>query len=161
MGLRPVDGTWTQTSTLQGMGLGSRDCAQVVPVEASLATIDAPDMRVQLTPEAEPAWAYLAGPAAWPFRFPPGLTVVADWRALQEKAITEVARWDDGEFQMFAVGEDDRQPHTDELRVVPFSTLVAADPGLEALYQTPAGASWWRADGASEWQRWRGWQDSS
>ena len=156
--LREVHGSWSRTSALREVGLGPRKCLQIVPLAASHMTIDAPRMQTEFGAVLEPAWAYLAGPDAWPFPFPAGLTVVTDSNALRGAPVTEAARWDDGEFQMLAIGEDNLQPPTEDLRVVPFSTLAAADSGLEPLFETPPGCSWWRADVASPWQRWRGWQ---
>lgn len=158
--LRPVANGWVQSSALRRIGLGTRPCLQVVPLLGTAVTIDVPDMQVDFAADREPAWAYLADSVVWTFSFPVGFTVVTDSRALQGKAITEVSRWDDGEFEMLAIGDDDVHPNEEDLRVVPLSTLAAVDRTLEPLFETPRGCSWWRANGSSPWQHWRGWRET-
>ena len=156
--LEPIHDSWTELSGLRDLGLGHRPARQIVPIEHRHMTNDVPVMSVPWDLDDPGAWRCLSEDDIWPYSFDSDTTVVTNLAALIGSPITEVARWEDGDFQMFAIGDDGQQPEESDIRVVPLLTLVSADATLLSLASTPPGRSWWRENAEHPWMHWRGWE---
>lgn len=126
--LQPIHESWTGLSLLSELGVGRRPAIQVVPLDSRHLTIDVPTMSSPWSSETAGAWLRLSHHEAWPHSFPDTTTVVTNHAALSGNPITEISRWADGEWQMFAITADDLQPEEVDIRVVPMLTLVSLDP---------------------------------
>jgi hypothetical protein len=124
---------------------------QIVPDRAHW-TIDVPNMSVPWNASTEPVWRWLKEP--WTFPVPKDSTAATNLAALRGDRITEVMRWEEDEWEMFAGAGPDVPKN--EMRVVALGTLIAADKSLvpavglpieEGLLRDPAPES--------EWQPWR------
>ena len=65
--------------------------------------------------------------------------------------MTEVMRWEEDEWEIFAGAGPDATE--DEKRVVPLGILLSADPSLLPAVDLPVGTGLWR-DAQSEWHPW-------
>lgn len=122
---------------------------QIVP-DASRRTIDVPDMTKPWSAEAEPAWRWLGEP--WPYAIPETSTATTNLAALRGQRVTELARWEVDDWEMFA--GDGSQVTEAEMRVVPISTLVGADPTLAPALDLAVGAGVWRDKEGGDWNVW-------
>jgi hypothetical protein len=122
---------------------------QIVP-DQSHWTLDVPDMSARLSAAAEPVWRWVHEP--WTYPVPKDSTAATSLPTLRGERITEVMRWEEDEWEIFAgVGTDVSK---DEMRVVPLATLVGADQSLEPAMNLPVGRGLWR-DATSGWHSWR------
>jgi hypothetical protein len=121
---------------------------QIVPDEAHW-TIDVLDMTQPLSPVLAPAWRWLH--EEWTYPVPKKSVAVTDLGVLRGERITEVMRWEEDEWKIFAGARPDI-PET-EKRVVPLGILLAADSPLVPAVDLPIGAGFWR-DAESEWHPW-------
>jgi hypothetical protein len=124
---------------------------QVVPDEAHW-TIDVPDMGAAWSASSEPVWPWLE--ERWTFPVPKDSTAATNLAALRGERITEVMRWEEKEWEMFAgPGSDVTR---DDMRVVALGTLVSADKSLVPVMNLAMEEGLWRdADPDSEWHPWR------
>jgi hypothetical protein len=83
---------------------------------------------------------------------PENATATTNLPALRGDRITEVMRWEEGEWEIFA-GAGPDVPKA-ELRVVPLATLLAADGSLVRALSLEVGTGVWR-DADSDWHPWR------
>lgn len=150
--LRPAHVSWIRELMLGANDYyGTQDIAafQVVPDDKHW-TLDVPNMSVAWSPDAEPVWCWLR--ARWPYRIPSDSTAMTNLDALRGGRITEVARWEEDEWEMFAGGAPDVEPA--DARLVPLGTLLAADPSLEAAVDLQLGKGLWRDDTDGAWSSW-------
>jgi hypothetical protein len=124
---------------------------QIVPDKAHW-TLDVPDMSVPWSTSTEPVWRWLKEP--WTFPVPKDSTAATNLAALRGERITEVTRWEEDEWEMFAgAGPDVTEA---EMRVVALGTLVAADKSLDPVMHLAISEGLWRdPDPDSEWHEWR------
>ncbi len=149
--LRKVDMSWAKD-----LMLGVFDCYQVktiqayqiVPDEAHW-TIDVPDLSQPWSPELAPAWRWLH--EEWAYPVPKKSVALTDIYALRGERITEVMRWEDDEWEIFAHAGPDLSEA--ERRVVPLGILLAADSSLLPAVDLRIGTGFWR-DKGSEWHPW-------
>ena len=151
-----VDPSWISRLMLgavQRYGEARVSALQLIP-EGEDHTIDVPDMRQPFAPEEHPVWKWLDAP--WPYALPPETPVVTNLDALQGYAISELARWEELEWEMFS-GSGPELPR-DQLLLVPLATLLAFDPSLEAALEIAVGSGLYRTfddNGvAGAWQPW-------
>jgi hypothetical protein len=121
---------------------------QIVPDEAHW-TIDVPDMGTPWSAEQEPVWRWLREP--WDYGVPEKSTAVTNLAALRGSRITEVVRWEDDYWEIFAGAGPDVSK--DEMRVVPLGSLIATDASLARVLSLNIGAGVWR-DADSDWHPW-------
>jgi hypothetical protein len=122
---------------------------QIVPDKAHW-TIDVPDMSAPWNPTIEPVWRWLHEP--WTYSVPEDATALTDLAALRGDRITEAMRWEEDEWELFAMAGPDVLE--DEMRVVPLGTLLGADESLVPVVNLQVGTGLWR-DAVSEWHPWR------
>jgi hypothetical protein len=151
--LRKVDTSWAK-----GLMLGVFDYYQVTTIEAYQIvpdeahwTTEIPDLSRPWNPELAPAWRWLY--EQWTYPVPMNSVAITNLGALRGERVTEVMRWEEDEWEIFAgAGPDTREA---ERRVVPLGILVAADPSLLPAVDLSVGSGFWR-DSDSEWHAWGG-----
>ncbi|MFZ0955593.1 MAG: DUF4262 domain-containing protein [Candidatus Sulfotelmatobacter sp.] len=121
---------------------------QIVPDEAHW-TSDVPDLTAPWSAITEPAWRWLHEP--WTYPVSKEATATTNLAALRGNRITEAARWEDDDWEMFAGAGPDVPK--DEMRVVPLGTLLAADEALVPVISLRIGSGLWR-DATSVWHPW-------
>jgi hypothetical protein len=150
--LRKVDGSWAAVLIRGAIDYYRRadvPALQVVPDEEHW-TIDVPDLSRARTVESEPVWRWLAEP--WDHSVPDSATAATNLDALRGKPITEAARWEVDQWELFA-GAGPDVPE-DDMREVPLGTLLAADPSLAPILDLEVGKGLWRDAGDAEWHAW-------
>jgi hypothetical protein len=151
--LSPADASWSSA-----LGLGASDfygvsnpaVAQVVP-DGQHWTIDVPDMTHEWKPGREPIWRWLR--QSWEYGLSPSSVATTNLAALRGGPITELARWEDDQWEMFCRPGPDVTP--DDVRVIPLATLLAFDESLLVAVDLPLGEGRWREGLTSEWQDWK------
>ncbi len=121
---------------------------QIVPDDAHI-TVDVPDLSESWTPSAAVGWRGLDG--EWTYPIPRDSIGITNLDALRGASITEVMRWEEDEWELFAGPGPDVQEW--ERRVVPLGILLAADSSLTPIVDLPIGKGLWR-DNVSEWHPW-------
>lgn len=151
--LRKMHDSWSNSLLLGALDFyktSTIDAYQIVPDEIHW-TIDIPNLNEAWSATAEPIWQWLH--EEWSFSASPKSTATTNLDALRGDRITEVARWEDDEWEIFAgLGPD---VSYEESRVVPLGTLIAADPSLSPVVDLEIGKGLWREDAeGSEWHPW-------
>ncbi|HTC95902.1 MAG TPA: DUF4262 domain-containing protein [Terriglobales bacterium] len=152
--LRKVHSSWATEFMLGAFDYyQKRDipALQIVPDKAHW-TIDVPDLSAPWSTTKEPVWQWLHEP--WTYPVPKDATAATNLAALRGDRITEVTRWEEDEWEMFAGAGPDVPK--DEMRVVSLGTLVAADKSLVPVMNLAIEEGLWRdPDPDSEWHPWR------
>jgi hypothetical protein len=150
--LRPVHATWPKDFVLGALdfyGLSSLPALQIVPDEKHW-TADVPDMEEPWSTETEPVWQWLEVP--WSYPVPISSLVTTNLAALRGKRVTEVMRWGDDSWEIFA-GEGPDIPER-EIRVVALGTILAIDKSLAFATELKVEKGAWRDEDAEEWHPW-------
>ncbi len=151
--LRKVHQTWSSK-----LILGATDYYKNPAVPALQAvpddehrTIDVPDLSQPFSATEEPIWQWLE--KSWDYSLPKNTMVITDLDALRGETITEAARWEETDWEIFAesVYELDKK----NCRAVPFGTLLAADPSLKEVVDWKVGKARWREPSDLGWRKWR------
>jgi len=121
---------------------------QIVPDEAHW-TIEVPDLTQSWSSAKAPAWRWLH--EEWTYPVPKDSVALTDLDALRGKRITEVMRWEEDEWEIFA-GAGPDVPET-ERRVVPLGVLLASDESLLPAVNLTVGTGFWR-NADSGWVPW-------
>ncbi|MFF5124014.1 DUF4262 domain-containing protein [Dactylosporangium aurantiacum] len=151
--LRPVHSSWSRPLALGAQDFFGTDdvrCSQVVP-DLDHMTDDVPDMTVEWAADREPAWQWIHRP--WDLPVARTAVVTTNLPALRGTPVTELARWEDDEWEMFAGNGPD--VIAEDVRVVPFGTMVGLDPSLTAAAGVRIGEGLWRDGPGSAWHPWR------
>ncbi len=154
--LRKVDRSWAETLMLGVFDyykVNTINAYQILPDEAHW-TIEIPDLARPWSPESAPAWRWSYEP--WPYPIPRKSIALTNLDALRGRRITEVMRWEEDEWEIFACAGPDTTEA--ERRVVPLGILLTADPSLLPAVDLPIGTGFWR-DADSEWHPWSPSQD--
>lgn len=150
--LRKAHDSWARMLMLGAFDYyreGNVQAYQLVP-DSEHATSDVPDLSREWERETEPVWQWLRTP--WPHSVPAKSTAATNVMALRGEPITEVVRWEDGAWEMFA-GPGPEVTEA-EARVVPLASLLAVDPSLRSALRLEIGQGIWRAGGDDEWHPW-------
>jgi hypothetical protein len=124
------------------------DAYQIVP-DSKHRTIDVPDMTRPWCGADERIWN---GTEAWPYTVPEDSRVMMPLDVLLGEPVTEVARWEEDYWEMFA--DVDRPSTEGEARLVSLGFMLAVDPSLELAVDLGIGQGLEREDTASEWIVW-------
>ncbi|HEV2889970.1 MAG TPA: DUF4262 domain-containing protein [Frankiaceae bacterium] len=146
-----VDPSWARRLLLGVRDYYDRDdpsALQLVP-EGAVRTIDVPDMSRAWDPAREPVWRWLDDASDLPVA--PDAVAVTNLDALRGSPISEAARWEEDQWEMFAGAGPDVPP--DDVRVVPLATLLAFDPSLEPVTRLEVGRAL-RRDPPGPWESW-------
>lgn len=150
--LTRMDATWVSKLMLGALDFYQvKEIAalQIVPDTAHW-TIDVPNLSQPCTLEAAPGWRWLREP--WTLPIPQNSVCLTNLDALRGERITEVMRWEEDEWEMFA-GAGPRVPRK-ERRVVPIGVLLAHDKSLAPVLNLLVGTGLWRK-GTSGWRPWQ------
>jgi hypothetical protein len=151
--LRPAHESWMRSMALGALDFYDVDRVagvQIVP-DVDHRTIDVPDMEYEWMPSREPVWQWLG--RAWGYDVPQESVVTTNLAALRGSPITELSRWEDNEWEMFAGSGPDVQPR--DVRVVPLGTLIGHDPSLASTLAAGVGSGYWRESASSGWHEWK------
>jgi hypothetical protein len=143
--LRTAHRSWTRKLLLGALDYyACRDVAayQIVPDEDHW-TIDVPDLSVPLDAGRSPAWQWLREP--WRHPVPASAYAITDLAALRGSRITQVARWEDDSWEIFATPGS--QVPDEQLRVVPLGCFLASDPSMAPILDLAVGEAIWREEG--------------
>jgi len=158
--LRKADASWTTALILGAFDYyQKRDipALQIVPDQA-YRTVDVPDMSVPWGATTAPAWRWLH--ESWTYPVPRDSTAATNLAALRGDRITEVMRWEEDAWEIFAgAGPDVTE---EQMRVVPLGTLLGTDESLVAGVHLAIGEGLWRdAEPGSEWHPWHKREDAT
>lgn len=151
--LRKAHSSWATTfmrGALDYYQVNEMPGLQLVPDEAHW-TKDIPDLSVPWSLKTEPVWRWLYEP--WPYPAPKKSVTATNLAALRGERITEVTRWEEDEWEMFAGAGPDVPK--DEMRVVALGSLVAMDESLVPVVHLAISEGLWRdPEPKSEWHPW-------
>jgi len=150
--LRPVNSTWIHELMLGATDyFGPRPVSalQLVP-DSAHSMIDTPDMTLPISPVAAPAWRWLSEP--WPYPIAEDSVAITNVGALRGEPVTEAARWEESEWELFAGAGPNVQ--REDIRAVPLGTLLGVDPSLQPVTALPVGKALWREDRGAPWHKW-------
>jgi hypothetical protein len=124
---------------------------QVIPDEEH-ATIDTPNMAEPLSATSAPIWRWLR--EEWPYAVPPDSTAMTDEEGWRGGRITEAARWEEDEWELFAGGPPESEARREAARSLPLATLLGHDPSLRPVLELKVGKALLRDDDDGEWEPW-------
>jgi hypothetical protein len=147
----PADRSWSDHMVLGALDYYGREtlpALQLVPA-GEMRTFDVPDTSRPWDAAREPVWRRLV-PTGEP-ELPGTWTAVVDLDALRGKPVSEAARWEEDDWELFSgPGPDFGE---DEVRVIALGLLLAHDPTLEPVTRLGIGEALWR-DPPGPWQPW-------
>lgn len=147
-----VDRSWSKLMLLgvyDFFDIEEFNAIQIYPDEHHF-TLDIPDLSRKFNPSIEKVWKWLKNDLKYPVS--KKMMVVTNLDALKGVKITEIMRWEEDEFEMFAGSGDDVKK--EEIRVVPFSTLLGIDETLGDVLNLKVGKGFWRGDDSNKWNNW-------
>jgi hypothetical protein len=146
-----VHHSWAKELLLGAFDFYGRDdvaALQLVP-EAEAWTIDVPDLSAPWSGASEPVWRWLKEP--WGLDVSPMSTAVTNLAALRGEPISQAARWEETDWEIFAGAGPDVL--NEDMRVVPLATLLGFDPSLEPVTQLEVGSAI-RREPPGPWEPW-------
>ncbi|WP_299116456.1 DUF4262 domain-containing protein [uncultured Winogradskyella sp.] len=150
--LSKVDKSWSELMLLGVYDFFDIDefkAIQVCP-DKDHFTLDIPDLSKKFEQSTEPVWKWLNNDLEYPVS--QDLTVVTNLDALQGEPITEIMRWEEDEFEMFAGAGPDVEK--EDVRVVPLATILSIDNSISDALKLEVGKGFWREDRESNWNNW-------
>lgn len=148
----PVDPSWSKIMMLGVYDYYKTDAInafQIIP-DAEHHTLDIPHMSDKWGGPSDPVWRWLDD--VWTYAVPENSTVATNIAVMMGEPITEVTRWEENEWEMFA-GEG-TEVEKDDMRVVSLGTIFGIDKTLISAIDLPIGKGLWRLDGDAEWNNW-------
>lgn len=123
---------------------------QIVP-DQEHRTIDVPNLGNPLAEAMDPPWQWLL--SDWGYDVPERSVAMTNLDALRGGKITEAARWEPDQWELFAGSGPDVRP--EDVRAVPLATLLSVDDSLRPVLDLPIGGAIWREnESGSEWHEW-------
>jgi hypothetical protein len=150
--LRKAAAPWVNAlllGVLDFYGTKEASALQIVPDDDHW-TVDIPDLTRPWSAAGEPIWRWLYDP--WKYSVSQSAVATTNLSALRGDRITEAARWELDQWELFAGSGPDVPP--DEVRVVPLATLLAIDDSLMAVTDLAIGQALWRDAEESVWHSW-------
>lgn len=147
-----ADPTWSKLMLLGVFDYYSKTdipVYQIVP-DASHFTYDIPDMSIKWSVLTQPVWQWLD--CKWKYKVPGKSQVTTNLEALKGAAITELMRWEEDEWEMFAGSGPDIEEK--DIRVVSLGTMLGIDNTLLPAVDIKIGKGLWRIDNGAEWNDW-------
>jgi hypothetical protein len=150
--LNNVDDSWCRLMMLGVFDYYKVDkvkAFQIIP-DSTHYTLDIPYMSKERTDSTEPVWQWLN--QEWDYPVPVNSTVITNINTLFGEEITELTRWENNEWEMFAgAGPDVKK---EDLRVVPLGTILGIDKSILPALKLDIGEGLWRDSRESEWNNW-------
>jgi hypothetical protein len=147
-----VDSSWSKLMMLGGFDyykINEIAAFQIIP-DSNRYTLDIPNMSNEWNISSEPVWQWLV--REWDYNAPENSTVVTNVEAMLGKSITEVMRWENDEWEMFAgAGQDVPK---EDARVVSLGTILGIDKTLLPAIDLDIDEGLWRDSGDSGWNSW-------
>lgn len=150
--IHEAEASWANRLLLGALdyyGLTQIRAFQIAPDEEHW-TIDIPDMSESWSPGRQPVWKWLEG--KWQFPVRSVSRGITNLEALRGMPITEVTRWEEDEWELFAGAGPDVDK--DDLRNVPLATMLGYDSTLECVCNLEIGSGCWRDDRDHDWNAW-------
>lgn len=152
--LRPMHRSWVETLLLGAVDYyRSRHVTayQVVP-DTEHWTLDVPDLSIPYGRTTHPAWRWHHD--EWPYAAAKQSVAITNLTALRGSPISEAARWELDEWEMFAgPGADVAR---EDVRVVPLGVMLGLDDSLDAVARLDVGKALHRNDdGSGDWVEWK------
>ncbi|MCK4743626.1 MAG: DUF4262 domain-containing protein [Sulfuriflexus sp.] len=150
--LRKVDPSWGRKlmlGVLDFYNVSEMPALQIIPDQTHW-TIDIPDLTQPWSVVAEPVWRWLD--EEWEYEIPEQSTVVTNLDALRGGVVTEAMRWEEEQWELFSGAGPDVL--NEEIREVPFGTLLGADPSLDFVVNLDVGKGLWRDIDELKWHPW-------
>jgi hypothetical protein len=150
--LSKVDSSW---SALMMLGVfdyyncNNINAFQIIP-DLDHRTLDIPNMSIELQTSLEPVWQWIV--REWDYLAPKNSTVITNIEALLGEPITEVTRWENDEWEMFAGAAPDVPK--ENVRVIPLATILGIDKTLLPVINLDIGKGLWRDSSKSSWNNW-------
>ena len=113
-------------------------------------TLDIPNMEKKRESHSEPLWQWLD--RDWNLSASKDSSAITNLDSLRGVPITEVMRWEESEWEMFAGAGP--EVAKEDVRVVPISTLLAIDSSLAEALNLEIGKGIWRENFDSKWKKW-------
>ena len=152
--LRQVHESWSNSLLLGALDYyktSNINAYQIIPAKTHW-TIDIPNLDNEWNVASEPMWQWLH--EKWPYNISPMSTATTNLDALRGARITEVTRWEEDEWEIFAGPGPDVS--YEEARVVPLGNLLTYDPSLNPILDLKIGKGIWREDSeGSDWHHWK------
>jgi Domain of unknown function (DUF4262) len=148
--LRKAHASWARSLLLGALdyySIEDVDAYQVVP-ETRHRTIDVPIMSKEWSATDEPMWRWRD--AEWPYPISPDAEVMTNLDALRGEPITEVVRFEERYWEMYA-GASGPEVSEDDARLIPLGCLLALDPSLEPVVDLAIGEGMWRDGSGDDW----------
>ncbi len=125
------------------------EALQILP-DREQYTLNIPDMSKKFNVSSEPVWQWLD--RKWDYSVPEDSTVVTNINALLGHTITEVMRWKNDAWEMFAGAGPDVEEK--DMRVVSLGTILGIDPTVSPATNLDIGKGLWRDSLDSDWSNW-------
>lgn len=122
---------------------------QVIP-NKKYFTLDIPHMLNIYNPLSEPVWKWLT--EKWNYPVQENSIAFTNTDTLFGEKITEVMRWEENEWEMFAGNGEDIPK--ENLRAIPLGTILGIDPTLIPAIELPLEKGMWRDEEVLEWNSW-------
>ena len=152
-GLKAIDNSWCKIMMLGVFDYYKTDeikAFQIMPEKAH-RTLDVPNMSLTWSPTTEPVWRWLDN--KWDYPVAENSTVATHLAVLLGQPVTEITRWEDDYWEMFAGAAIDVQK--DDMRVVSIGTMLAIDNSLLPAIHLKIGEGLWRGGIDSGWNNWQ------
>ncbi len=150
--LSSVDSSWSELMMLGVFDYYNTEninAYQIIP-DSDHHTLDIPKMSNKFNVLSEPVWQWLVN--KWDYAVPENSIAITNIDALKGATITEVARWEDNEWEMFAGAGPDVQK--EDIRVISLGTMLGIDRTLFRVLGLAIGEGLWRDTVDSEWNNW-------
>lgn len=150
--LSKIDDSWSRLMLLGVFDFYDKaeTLAFQIKPDSNHFTMDVPDMINNRKIEEGTVWYWLS--EDWNYKVPENSTVVTNLGALRGEKVTEVMRWGDDEWEMFAGAGPDIPK--EEIRVVPLGTLLSIDISLSSALSLKIEKGIWRDPVVLEWNDW-------
>jgi hypothetical protein len=122
---------------------------QIVPDPAHY-TLDVPAMAQVFEAGTQPVWQWLT--QKWEYPIPVSSMAITNWQVLAGAKATEVMRWEEAEWEVFA-GAGPDIPKA-EMRIVPLGTLLGIDASLGVAVHLAIEKGLWRDSVSLDWNTW-------
>jgi len=113
-------------------------------------TLEIPNMTKMFDASLEPIWQWLV--CEWKLNVPKESTVATNINALLGEPVTEITRWENDYWEMFAGAGPDVLK--EETRIISLGTMLGIDKSLSPALDLAIGEGLWRSGDESEWNSW-------